>query len=57
MTVEEEKAAAYRRQCEKRAEFREFLKQKLKGDDYARRQLCLKTKPLLKGSKGDSSND
>jgi hypothetical protein len=57
MTEEDERAAEYRRQCERRREFQQFLAQKRKGDDYARRQLCLKTKPLLKGSKGDTSND
>jgi len=57
MTEEDERAAQYRRDCERRMEFKQFLKDKLKGDDYARRQLCLKTKPLLRGSKGDTSND
>ena len=57
LTVEDEKAVAYRRQCERRQEFQELLAQKLKGDDYARRQLCLKTKPAMKGPKGDTSYD
>jgi len=56
LTEEEERARVYREQCKKRKEFQEFLAQKRKGDDYARRQLCIKTKPLLRGEKGDSSN-
>lgn len=57
MTEEDERAAEYRRQRERRREFQSFLAQKLKGDEYTRRQLCLKTKPLLRGSMGDTSND
>lgn len=57
LTAEDERAIAYRRQCERRLEFQQFLAQKLKGNDYARRQLCLKTKPAMRGSKGDTSYD
>lgn len=57
MTEEEEKAAEYRRDCERRREFQLFLAHKRKGDEYARRQLCLKTKPLLRGPKGDTSDE
>lgn len=57
LTVEDEKAVEYRRQCERRVEFQQTLAQKLKGDDYARRQLCLKTKSAVKGPKGDTSYD
>jgi hypothetical protein len=57
MTDEDQRASEYRRQCERRHEFQQTLVQKLKGDDYARRQLCLKTKPAMKGTKGDTSYD
>lgn len=57
MTDEEERAAEYRRQCERRREFQSVLASKRKGDDYARRQLCLKTKPVRRGDAGDTSND
>lgn len=57
MTAEEEKAAEYRRQCQRRKEFQSLRALQLQGSDYARRQLCLKTKPLLSGKRGDSSDD
>jgi len=56
LTAEEQKAVNYRRQCEKRVEFQALLVWKQRGSDYVRRQLCLKTKPLLQGEKGDTSN-
>lgn len=57
LTAEEERARVYREQAKKRKEFQEFLAQKRKGNDYARRLLCEKTKPLLQGERGDSSNE
>lgn len=57
MTDEEERAAEYRRQCARRKEFQVLLAQKRQGSDYARRQLCLKTKPLRRADAGDTSND
>lgn len=57
LTVEDERAVEYRRQCERRVEFQQLLALKLKGNDYARRQLCLKTKPAMRGPKGDTSYD
>lgn len=57
MADEEERAAEYRRQCKRRREFQSVLASKRKGDDYARRQLYLKTKPLRQGDAGETSND
>lgn len=57
LTEEEERAAEYCRQSVRRREFQNFLAKKLEGSDEARRQLCIKTKPLMRGSKGDTSND
>jgi hypothetical protein len=56
LTAEEERARVYREQCDKRKEFQEFLATKRKGNDYARRLLCEKTKPLLRGERGETSN-
>lgn len=57
LTAEEERARVYREQCVKRKEFQDFLAKKREGSDYARRLLCEKTKPLLRGDRGDSSNE
>lgn len=57
LTAEEERARVYRLQHVKRKEFQEFLSLKRIGNDYARRQLCIKMKPLLPGPAGDTTDD
>jgi hypothetical protein len=57
MTAEEERALEYRRQCERRAEFQEFLEQKLQGDDFAYQELLKRTRAAMQGEEGDGSYD